>query len=120
MGTQMSVPPKGGPPQAGQSPNPIMSFFPMVVVILILYALVIRPQQKQAKAHRILVDNLKAGDRVLTQGGIYGTVTALKGAIIQVKIADNVRIDIARTAISQVLRESTNGSVIQPAPERVG
>jgi preprotein translocase subunit YajC len=93
------------------SPNPIISFVPMLVVIGILYFLIIRPQQQQAKAHRKMVDELKTGDRVITQGGIHGTVTAVKGQVVQVKIADNVRVDVNRTAISQVLEAATNGSV---------
>jgi len=107
MGTQVAVSPKGS--QAAQ-PSPIMSFVPMVVVIGILYFLIIRPQQKQAKEHRALVDSLKSGDRVVTQGGILGTVAGIKGTIVQVKIADNVRVDVNRSAITQVLTETTNGS----------
>ena len=92
------------------SPNPIVSFVPMIVVIGILYFLIIRPQQQQAKDHRRLVDNLKPGDRVITQGGIHGTVTTIKGGVVQVKIADNVKVDVTRTAITQVVQESVNGS----------
>jgi preprotein translocase subunit YajC len=110
MGSQTAVAPRGSL-NAQPSTNPIMSFVPMIVVIGILYFLIIRPQQQQAKEHRRLVDNLKSGDRVITQGGVHGTVTALKGAIVQVKIADNVRVDVNRTAIAQVLQPSTNGSV---------
>ncbi|SRR6266700_85870 len=99
--------------QVASAPSPIVSFVPMIVVIGILYFLIIRPQQQQAKEHRRLVDNLKTGDRVVTQGGIHGTVTSLKGNIVQVKIADNVKVDVNRTAISQVLQETTN-DVIAP------
>jgi len=105
-------------PSAQPAPNPIMSFVPMIVVIGILYFLIIRPQQQQAKEHRRLVDNLKTGDRVITQGGVHGTVTALKGAIVQVKIADNVRVDVNRTAIAQVLQTSPNGSVSPVSGEK--
>lgn len=104
-------------PQAA-SASPIMSFIPMVVVIGILYFLIIRPQQQQAKEHRRLVDGLKPGDRVITQGGVHGTITALKGAIVQVKIADNVRVDVNRTAIAQVLSESTNGNLTPVSGEK--
>ena len=97
-------------PQA--APSPLMSFVPMLVVIAILYVLIIRPQQQQAKEHRRLVDNLKTGDRVVTQGGIHGTVTSLKGQIVQVKIADNVKVDVSRTAITQVLQATTNGAEV--------
>src|ERR1700688_2316106 len=109
MGTQTTVAPKGAQP----AQNPIISFVPMVVVVGILYFLIIRPQQQQAKDHRRLVDNLKTGDRIITQGGVHGTVTAIKGAIVQVKIADNVRVDVNRTALSQVLQDPANGG---PAP----
>ena len=78
MGSQIAVAPKGSP-NAPPAPNPIMSFVPMIVVIGILYFLIIRPQQQQAKEHRRLVDNLKTGDRVITQGGVHGTVTGIKG-----------------------------------------
>ena len=93
------------------SPSPIVSFVPMIVVIGILYMLIIRPQQQQAKEHRRMVDNLKTGDRVITQGGIHGTVTSLKGNVVQVKIAENVRVDVSRSAINQVIQEVTNGTV---------
>jgi len=109
MGSQIAVTPKGSASGA-PAPNPIISFVPMIVVIGILYLLIIRPQQKQAKDHRVMVDNLKAGDRVVTQGGIYGTVTSLKGPVVQVKIADNVKVDVSRSAIGQVLQEATNGT----------
>ena len=97
-------------PQAA-GPNPLMSFVPMIVVIGILYLLIIRPQQQQAKDHKRMVHNLKAGDRVVTQGGIHGTVTSLKGNIVQVKIAENVKVDVNRSAITQVLQETAS-----PAP----
>lgn len=99
------------PPAA--SPSPIMSFVPMIVVVAILYFLIIRPQQKQAQEHRRMVDNLKNGDRVITQGGIHGTVTGIKGAVVEVKIAENVKVQVNRTAISQVLEPQTTGSAPQ-------
>ena len=93
------------------SPNPIMSFIPMIVVIGILYFLIIRPQQQQSKEHKKMVDNLKPGDRVITQGGIHGVVAAIKADIVQVKIAESVRVDVSRSAITQVLQDPTTSSV---------
>ncbi len=115
MGSQVSVTPKSSDP-AAKSPSPVMSFVPMIVVIGILYFLIIRPQQKQAKEHKRLVDSLKSGDRVLTQGGIYGNVVSIKGGVVQVKIAENIRVEVARSAITQVVQEPANGS---PAPAGV-
>jgi preprotein translocase subunit YajC len=95
-------------------PNPLMSFFPIIVVCGILYMLVIRPQQKQAKEHRRMLDGLKSGDRVLTQGGIYGNVVNLKGDTVIVKIADNVKVEVTRSSISQILTETSNGTPAAP------
>ncbi len=109
MGTQTGAAPRGSP-NAQPASNPFVTAFPMLFIFGVIYFLIIRPQQKQTKEHKNLVDNLKSGDRVVTQGGIYGTVTTIKGTIVQVKIADNVKVDVSRSAITQVLLESTNGS----------
>jgi len=105
MGSNTAVPPKGAPGSAPQA-NPLASFVPMIVVIGILYFLIIRPQQKQAKEHKAMVDALKSGDRVLTSGGIYGVVAGIRGSIVQVKIADNVRVDVSRASITQVIKDA--------------
>jgi preprotein translocase subunit YajC len=83
--------------------SPIMSFLPILVVCAILYLMVIRPQQRQAKEHKRMVDNLKSGDRVLTQGGLYGVVTALKGKALELKISDDVKVLVTRSAVTQVV-----------------
>jgi preprotein translocase subunit YajC len=98
------------PMGAAAAPGPLVSFFPVIVICGILYLLVIRPQQKQAKEHRQMVDQLKPGDRVLTQGGIYGTIITVKPGSVTVKIADDVKVEIARSAITQVITESANGT----------
>ncbi len=116
MGNQVAVAPKGSA-GAQPAPNPIMSFIPMVVVIGILYFLIIRPQQQQTKAHNRLLDALKTGDRVVTSGGIHGTVTSIKGPVVQVKIAENVRVDVNRSAITQVTNP-INGSVAPAVGEK--
>ena len=110
MGSQVAVAPRGTAGASAPAPNPVLNFLPMIVICAILYLLVWRPQQKQAKQHRQMVDSLKSGDRVLTQGGIYGTVVSLKGSVVQVKIADNVRVDVNRASITQVLNEAANGN----------
>ena len=104
----------GASSTAGPAANPLVSFAPILVVCGILYMLVIRPQQKQVKDHKRMVDALKPGDRVLTQGGIYGTVINLKGTSVMLKIADNVKIEVNRSAITQVIVDSSNGSPTAP------
>ncbi|MFA6092947.1 MAG: preprotein translocase subunit YajC [Elusimicrobiota bacterium] len=90
-------------PPAAQ-PNPIMSLLPVLAIFAIFYFLVIRPQQKQAKEHQKMLDNLNRGDRVLTAGGIFGSVRAMRGPEVDVEIADKVVVTVARSTISRVLR----------------
>jgi len=92
----------------------LVNLLPIFVVFAIFYFLAIRPQQKQAKEHRRKLDALKNGDKVLTQGGIYGTVVTLKGSTVVLKIAENVKVDVARSSIADVLLETTNGAPTSP------
>lgn len=73
---------------------------PLIIIMVIFYFLLIRPQQKRAKEHRNMVEALKKGDKVLTNGGIYGTVIDVKEGFLKVEIADNVRVKIQREAIA--------------------
>jgi preprotein translocase subunit YajC len=71
----------------------------LVVMFAIFYFLLIRPQQKRAKQHKELVENLKAGDQVVTAGGIHGKVVAVQDTLVTLEIASNVRIKISRSSI---------------------
>lgn len=90
------------------------SIFPLIVIFGIFYVLIIRPQQKKAKQHQDMVNNLKKGDRILTSGGIYATVVAVKGNALEVKISDEVKVLVSKSAISAVL-----GQEVNPAPPDV-
>jgi preprotein translocase subunit YajC len=72
----------------------------MVLMVGIFYFLLIRPQQKKAKEHKALLDNLKEGDQVITSGGILGTVIKIDDQIVNLEIADRVRIKIARASVA--------------------
>ena len=88
---------------AGAAPqsSPMWTFVaPMVLMVVIFYFLLIRPQQKKAKEHRNLLDNLKRGDRVITNGGIIGEVTALSDQVVTIEVADKVRLDVGRPYIA--------------------
>jgi preprotein translocase subunit YajC len=74
----------------------------MVIVMGIFYVMLILPQQRQRKKTQEMLNALKTGDRVITNGGIYGTVSGLDGDTVILKIADQVKIRIARSAITQV------------------
>ena len=84
-------------PEAGS----MMSFVvPMIFMVVIFYFLLIRPQQKKAKEHKALLDNLKKGDRIITSGGIIGTLINIDDQIVSVEIADKVRIEMGRPYIA--------------------
>ena len=78
-------------------------FIPLLMMVVLFYVLIIVPQRRQQKKVSQMLDNLKVGDKVVTQGGILGTVTILKDdKTVQLKIAESpvVKIDVSRTAIS--------------------
>ncbi len=83
--------------------SPLGGFFPLIIIFVIFYFFLIRPQQKKAKEHQNLINALKKDDKIITSGGIYGTVAAVKGDVIEVKIAENVKVMVAKTAISTVI-----------------
>ena len=85
--------------------NPTAFLFSMAVVFAIFYFLMIRPQQKKQNELKKQLENIQKGDKVVTAGGIIGTVAAIKDAnTLVVKISDNVRIDVVRGYISSVLK----------------
>ncbi|OGQ29520.1 MAG: preprotein translocase subunit YajC [Deltaproteobacteria bacterium RIFCSPLOWO2_02_FULL_50_16] len=77
-------------------------FLPMILVFVIFYFLLIRPQSKQQKKHREMLGHVKKDDQVITNSGIHGQVVGLTDNVITLEIANNVRIKIEKTAISQV------------------
>ncbi len=93
-----------GPQSGADGGGGIMgAMLPFLLMFLILYFLLIRPQQKRQKKHQEMLDQLKNGDRVVTSGGILGTITGLKADMVVVKIADNVKVEVQRSSISNVI-----------------
>ena len=91
--------------QAAQSaaPNPIMQLLPLVLIFVIFYFLLIRPQMTARKKHTEMVSNVRRGDVVVTAGGIVGKVTkVLEGEEVMVELADNVVVKIVKATISDV------------------
>jgi preprotein translocase subunit YajC len=80
-------------------PGGLMSFLPLVLIFVVFYFLLIRPQQKKAKEHQEFIANLKKGDEVLTSCGLQGKITGLTDRVATLEIADNVRVKIARSYI---------------------
>lgn len=90
---------------------------PFILVIPIFYFLLIRPQQTQRRKTQDMLANLKTGDRVLTTGGIYGTVVGFRDGVVQLQVAQQVRLDVARSAISG-LASPEGESKAEAAPGR--
>lgn len=76
------------------------AFIPLILMFVIFYFLLIRPQQKKAKEHRGLLKNLKRGDPVITTGGLHGRITGLTDTIVTLEIADKVRVKVSRNQIA--------------------
>jgi preprotein translocase subunit YajC len=89
------------------------SLVPILLMFVIFYFLLIRPQQKQVKRHRDFVRNLKVGERVVTSGGMHGIVRGLTETTVTLEIADNVRIKVTRSSV-------TGSSLDAAAPEAKG
>jgi preprotein translocase subunit YajC len=75
-------------------------FIPMILIFVIFYVVLMLPMQKQRKALAAMIENLKKGDKVVTSGGLFGEVTAVEGPTVLLRIADNVRVRIAKSAIT--------------------
>jgi preprotein translocase subunit YajC len=90
------------------------SFVPLILMFVIFYFLLIRPQQKKAKEHREMIKNIKKGDRIVTSGGIHGRVTAVGETTMTVEIADKVRIKLTRGNVTALV---TPASQAQAAKE---
>jgi preprotein translocase subunit YajC len=95
---------------AGAGAGGFTSLIPIILMFVIFYFLLIRPQQKKAKEHREMIGHLKKGDRIVTSGGLHGRVTAVSDTTLTVEIADKVRVKIARGNVSQVQSSSPSQS----------
>ena len=85
----------------------LAQFLPLILIFAIMYFLLIRPQQKKVKQHRAMVEALRRGDQVLTQGGIIGKVTHVgEDGIVQIEIADGVKVKVIRSTITQVMNKT--------------
>lgn len=97
--------------QPGQGGNPLQMFMPMIIIFGIFYFMLIRPQQRKEKERRAMIDNVKTGEKVLFSGGIIGTVTNTKDLTLMVKVADGVKLEIARGAVQKIIDKNDKISV---------
>lgn len=86
----------------GGGPSPLVNLFPLVLIFVVFYFLLIRPQQQKAKEHRTMLGNLKVNDEVVTAGGLFGRIVQLSDRIVSLEIAQNVRVRVDRQQIAQL------------------
>ena len=85
----------------------IGQFIPLILIFIIFYFFLIRPQQKKVKEHKLMVENLKRGDKVVTSGGIIGTIErVIDNEKVEVSLSDNVKVEIVRSTGIQSLLNS--------------
>jgi len=100
MGYAYAMGGAGGTGAEGGQGGGFMGFLPLIIMFAIFYFLLIRPQQKKAKQHKEMLGALKKGDRVISSGGLHGTVTGLTEDIVTMEIAPKIRVKVSRGSIS--------------------
>jgi preprotein translocase subunit YajC len=88
--------------------GPLMSFLPLVLIFVVFYFLLIRPQTKRAKEHKKMVAELAKGDEVVTNGGLLGRITGIGENFVQIKVADNVEVKVQKQAVANLMPKGTS------------
>nr|WP_321510412.1 preprotein translocase subunit YajC [uncultured Celeribacter sp.] len=92
---------------AGGAGNPILQFLPLILIFVIMYFLMIRPQQKKMKEHRAMIDAVRRGDEVVTAGGIMGKVAKVReDGVLEVEIAEGVKVRVQKSTLSAVISKT--------------
>ncbi len=92
-------------------PTDLMSFLPFIVIFVLFYFMLIRPQMKQAKAHKLMIDSLKKDDEIVTNGGLLGKVVKIKDQFVTIEIAESTQIHIQKQSIITLLTKGTIKSI---------
>ncbi len=87
----------------------IAGFLPIIILFAIFYFLLIRPQQKKAKEHKEMINNLKKGNRIITSGGIYGTIESIDDTAIGLEIAEKTKIKVSRGNVAALVSDPQAG-----------
>jgi len=98
--------PQGGAGQGGAG-GLLGSLLPLILIFVIFYFLLIRPQQKKAKEHKNMIDSLKKGDKIITSGGIYGVIEAVGTNTVTLKVGENVKVKLGKPYVA-ALRASSD------------
>jgi preprotein translocase subunit YajC len=89
----------------GTGPGGLMAFAPLLIIMVIFYVLLILPAQRRQKKSQQMLSALKNGDKIITNGGLFGTIVGLEGDSIQVRIADQVKVKVLRSAVASLQPE---------------
>jgi preprotein translocase subunit YajC len=81
----------------------LSTIVPFLLIIVVFYFLILRPQQKRAKERTKLLEGVQKGDKIITAGGLHGTVEGLEDKVVLIKIADNVKVKIEKTGIATIV-----------------
>lgn len=93
------------PPSPARGAGLLTALLPFILVLVIFWLIIVLPQQRRQKKHMQMVESLKPGDRIITTGGIFGTVMGVYPDRIELKIAANVKIDITKSAVAVILEK---------------
>ena len=95
-----ATPPAGS--QSGAPQNPLMAFLPMILLVVVFYFILIRPQQKRAKEQRQMLETLKTGDEVVTASGIVATIVTVKDKTVTIRSGD-AKLEVTKAAITEIV-----------------
>jgi preprotein translocase subunit YajC len=84
----------------GAAPSPLVQLVPILLIFAIFYFLLLAPMRKRQKQHQVLLGALKRGDKVVTNGGLMGEIAAVEEKVVHLKLADNIRVRVSKSAIS--------------------
>jgi len=90
-----------------QMASPLLNLMPIILIFVVFYFLLIRPQKKTQDEHKKMIASLKKNDEVITAGGIHGTITNVKDHTVTLKVDDNVKIEVQKSGISTMKRKAS-------------
>ncbi len=93
----------GGAPAGGDF---IIQLIPLILIFVIFYFFLIRPQQKKAKEHKSMIDGLRRGDQIITQGGVYAKVTKVMDDAVEAELAPNVKVKVVKATVAALVSKS--------------
>ncbi len=107
----------GAPGGAGGGGGSLGAFLPLILMFVIFYFLLIRPQQKKSKMHREMLNNLRKGDRVVTSGGLFGEITGITDTVVTMEISPKIRVKVSRAHVAGIANPAAMAAPQENPPE---